>query len=189
MSVNNEKVKNMILFFVSKINNITSIKLQKAMLLADRMYWACCKESISGLEYVKAQYGPVMESEGKKILSEMDNTILKVTYSTNDREYNSKTRTTNTSPDMSVFSTKEIDLLEDVCNIIKGHSEKELVNMTHDEAWEKAEIGEILPYQSCIYEEVIDKKIDLSKDEKALALKAIKEENYVTLEALASTWR
>ena len=61
---------------MNQMGKITSIKLQKAMLLADRIYWTLYKKSISGLEYTKDKCGPVMEKQGRSILKCMDSKEL-----------------------------------------------------------------------------------------------------------------
>ena len=192
MEVNIEKVKNMLLFFVNKMGKITSIKLQKAMLFADRIHWALYKQSISGLEYVKAQYGPVMEDAGKEILDAMDRSVFTVTLSKTEEsvenKYLMKVRTTDKVPDMTVFSEKEELLLERAYKIISEHTDEEIVEMTHDMAWENAKVGEVLSYDSCIHDEIIDSVVDLSADDKQVVIDAIKREDYSALEALADTW-
>ena len=166
MAVNEEKIKNMILFFVNKIGKTTGIKLQKGMLLADRICWALYKRSISGLEYVKAQYGPVMEDAGNNILEEMDKSIITVLPQENayieGNDYKVKVRITNAMPNMAIFSNEEIALLERACKIIREHTDKELVEMTHDKAWKNAKLGEVLSYDSCIHEKITEKTIKLT---------------------------
>lgn len=182
--ITTEKIQNMILFFVSKIKNITSIKLQKAMLFADRIHWARYKTSISGLDYVKDEYGPVMEHEGWSILNSMDNTYLSVRY-----EYAGdcmkKIRTTTLQPSMNVFSDAEIESLNDSHNIVSKKNTKQLSEMTHDAAWENANFGDVLPYDSSIHDETTDEMLEVSEADKKLLMEAIESENYANLEELS----
>lgn len=187
MTINTQKTKNMILFFVNKIEKITSIKLQKAMLFADRLHWMLYKKSISGLEYVKDEYGPVMEKAGWCILSDMDKTDLHLAYEYNG-DYTRTIRTTNVQPDMAVFLDIEVESLNKAQDIVSNKTTKQLSEMTHDEAWKKARFGEILSYESCIHDEITGNFIELKDEEEEILQEAIKTANYSELEDLASTW-
>ena len=149
MAVDTKKMRNMILYFVNKMGKITSIKLQLAMLFADRIHWALYKQSISGLEYVKGKYCPVMEKEGWSILTAMDNAELHVSleYKAN---YIRIIRTTETQADMSVFSLAEIETLHKSYDIVNSKKIEQLSKMTHNDAWECAGGGDVLPYKTCV---------------------------------------
>ena len=187
MKINTGKTKNMILFFVTQIKNVTSIKLQKAMLLADRIHWAKYKTSISGLEYVKGEYGPVMEKKGWRILSSMDNTDLNVKYEYS-RDCVKTIRTSTLEPCMNIFSDTELEALHDSYDIVNTKTTKQLSEMTHDEAWKNAKFGDVLPYESCIHDEIIDENLNLSDDDKKVIIEAIESRNYSQFEEIAKAW-
>lgn len=192
MAINTEKTKNMIIFFVSEMKNITAIKLQKAMLFADRMHWALYKKSISGLDYVKAQYGPVMERAGKKILKELDESVFTVIpikdYCSKEDKYASKIRTTDAVPDMTMFSDEEISSLKYAYRIVRDNTDEQLVLMTHDEAWENTKINDIIPYETCVKDDIAEHSITLTDEEKKIAQEALKISDYSKLEDLAIKW-
>ena len=197
MAISTEKVRNMLLFFVKKMSKITSIQLQLAMLLADRIHWALYTESISGLEYVKGEYCPVMEKEGWSILTAMDKADLHVSYEYK-ANYTRIIRTTEMQADMSVFSPAEIETLHKSYDIVNSKKIEQLSKMTHDDAWECAGFGDVLPYKTYIdeeteeqekeltYDEVLDREI---KDIEELMLQiALEKNDYSTLKSFSNRW-
>lgn len=150
MSFQRQKVKNMLLYFSSEIPQITSIKLQKAMLLADRYNWAVTGTSVSGLQYVKKPFGPVMEKAGQRILSSLDNDSIDVEYEPMPGDCEKVMRTAIASVDYTLFSDTEKHSLSFARDFVREHSTEELSTMTHDAAWEAAEDGEPIPYESSV---------------------------------------
>ncbi len=102
-------------------------------------------QPITGVEYLKQKFGPVarhltaavteLVSEGKLAVTEEEyfglykkSYIPKITYKSER------------------LSKDEIKLVKDVADFVRGKSAKEISEISHNAAWEAAELGEVLPY-------------------------------------------
>ena len=143
------KIINMILFFSNSC--ILKTKLFKEMFYADFMYYKMVGASITGLEYAKLPFGPVPNDYSKIIeICCKENLIdYGITYKL-DLEYHEIKAKKDI--DLSVFSEKELNILNKVKNFFADFSSKKIEDFSHKE---KGYI-ETKDYQNISYDYAFD---------------------------------
>lgn len=125
-----------------------AVKLNKILWFSDTLNFLSWGSSITGETYKKRQLGPVphhimhsleqLEQEGFLSITE------KPAYGYTKREYVSLK-----SPNIDIFKSHEISLIDEVIETItKNHTATSISELTHDDIWEMAEIGETIPYET-----------------------------------------
>lgn len=125
-----------------------AVKLNKILWFSDVLNFLGWGVSITGSAYIKRQRGPVpsnilytleqLKSEGVLDITE------KPVYGFTKREYVSLKE-----PNIDIFKPHEISLIDEVIDTITcGHTATSISELTHDDIWEMAEIGEIIPYET-----------------------------------------
>jgi hypothetical protein len=121
------------------------VKLHKILNFADMTTFVAKGAPLTGVEYQKQQFGPVakhlgwalreLESEGRIEIRERDYFGFK------KFDYRSKQ-----PPEPDRLAEDERQLLTDIVGFVCGRSAREISELSHNAAWEVAEIGETLPY-------------------------------------------
>lgn len=128
--LSNDKVKSMILYFSNK--GILKTKLLKEMFYADFLYYQNVGKSITGLEYVKLNYGPV-PSDHEKIIDEMASDGLidyKVEF---NLDYESHNIRSIKNYDKNAFSSDELETIKRVKDYFKKFNSHEIVEYSYEE--------------------------------------------------------
>jgi transcriptional regulator with XRE-family HTH domain len=152
---NNEKFKQMYFFILEcmgRAEGVAKTKLAKLLYLADFRNFYEELEPMSGVQYVRREYGPVADlffeltddmfekgEIGIDILSGGANMIIK------SKKY---------KPDSNLLSEEEKNRIKDICRLWKDKSTKEIVNFTHEQKpWKACLDGEYIPYSLIIQED------------------------------------
>lgn len=125
-----------------------AVKLNKILWFSDIFNFLSWGKSITGESYIKRQRGPVprhvltaldkLKNEGAINMSERN------VYGYTQREFISLK-----TPNIDMFAPHEISLIDEVIDTItNGHTATSISELTHDEIWEMAEIGESIPYEA-----------------------------------------
>ncbi|MDR0220482.1 MAG: DUF4065 domain-containing protein, partial [Lachnospiraceae bacterium] len=148
---NNEKFKQMYFFVLRRFSGgIPKTKLAKLLYLAD---FGCFYDTLlpmSGVRYVRREYGPVADiffeltedlyDKGKINIIPLDYALL-ITSTTAER-------------DEDLLSDEEKALLDKICLYWKDRRTSEIVNFTHEQKpWKTCRDGEYIPYSLIIQEE------------------------------------
>lgn len=131
-------------------DKLGKIKLNKILWFSDIIHFMVKGESITGAAYIKREFGPVprpmsgslkrLEEEGK--LSVTDT----VCFGLPKKEFKSLS-----APPLDTLAAEEVSLVDEVMDIIIGnHTAHSISELTHDEIWEMAEIGEEIPYEAVL---------------------------------------
>ncbi len=142
----NEKLKNAIIYFVSKDKTVKLTKLMKLLYYLD---FRCYKEtgfSVTGQEYIAWPMGPVPVDVWKEIHCEEDNKrdlkkiiqLRKVPESQDSLGYDLKL-IGNAKFSDKPFTGKEIKMLKEISEIFKNIPAKLMIDSTHmpGEPWEE----------------------------------------------------
>jgi len=122
-----------------------NVKLHKILYFSDMLFFLQEGRPITGEEYLKQKFGPTarhlsavsssLKTEGKLDIFESEyygmykkNYVPKIQYK------------------KSRLSDDEIDIIKDVTDFVRGKNAKEISEISHNAAWEAAEMGEIIPY-------------------------------------------
>ena len=130
-----------------------SVRLAKTLFYADFLYYAKTGQSITGERYIRKQNGPMpaallgtrdqLQRDGSLVVKERF-----VMGHTQKRPIAVRT------PDLSAFTADEISMVEYVLSKLEGQSATEVSDLSHRfEAWQLAEDGEEIPYQTALISE------------------------------------
>jgi transcriptional regulator with XRE-family HTH domain len=148
---NNEKFKQMYFYILRHFQEgITKTKLAKLLYLADFSYFYDTLVPMSGVRYVRREYGPVADiffeltndlfDKGKINIKPLDHALM-ISSTSIDYEYN-------------YISDDEKDLLDRICAFWKDKRTSEIVNFTHEQKpWKMCRDGEYIPYSLIIQED------------------------------------
>ncbi len=159
--LNYQKIKNLILHIVVSCQNekdgITLFKLAKILYFIDFGYFAQNNQSISGIDYLKFQYGPVPRGLRDYIkLLESENLLERKTYITDDTEKEVLITQTGKYLNKTRFSNNEIETINNTIKGAKGLSSRQLSTETHyHQSWITTFTGEIIDYEKakyCVFE-------------------------------------
>jgi len=146
-----EKLKNMILYLVKRLDGVLKTKLNKLIWYCDFLYFKENSVSITGAQYVRITLGQVpdhyelifanMIHEG--FLSESE-----IPYQTKDGEKIGEEYTALIEPDESLFSEKETQVMDFIADTFREDTSTSIKEKAHQEtAYLKCEDGDIISYE------------------------------------------
>ena len=149
MALDRTKLKALVHYICWKAEDpstLGAVKLNKALWVSDFSAYLNWGEPITGATYIKRQYGPV-PGEVLSVLSELEQ---EGSISIRDKPffgYEKREFFALTQPDISSFSAKEISLVDRAFHYVcEQHTAKSISDLSHDDIWELASIGEEIPY-------------------------------------------
>jgi len=148
---NNEKFKQMYFYILRYFREgITKTKLAKLLYLADFSYFYDNLAPMSGVRYVRREYGPVAD-----IFFELtDDLYDKGKINIKPLDYALMINSTSIEQEDSLLSDEEKELLDKICNFWKDKRTSEVVNFTHEQKpWKMCRDGEYIPYSLIIQED------------------------------------
>ena len=148
---NNDKFKQMYFYILEHFKaGIPKTKLAKLLYLADFSYFYDYLEPMSGVRYVRREYGPVADiffettedlfDSGKINIKPLDRAfmICSITY----------------KPNNNLLNDDEKKRLDEICELWKDKDTQEIVNYTHGQKpWKACLDGEYIPYSLIIQED------------------------------------
>jgi transcriptional regulator with XRE-family HTH domain len=151
---NVEKFKNALLYITQKIGalpNVGQTVLYKILYFCDFDYYEKFEEQLIGATYVKNHFGPTPR-EFSAVVKEMikDGKIEEVTTKFFDKD--KKKYMPVVSPDLSVFTGRELQHIDEEISRLGHKTAKELSDFSHkDVPWITAEIGKDISYEAVFY--------------------------------------
>jgi len=147
----NEKFKQMYFYILRHFKSgIPKTKLAKLLYLAD---FSCFYNNLipmSGVRYVRRDYGPVADS----FFELTDNLYDKGKIDIKPLDYALLIVPTTIEQDDALLSEEEKQLLDKICDYWKDRRTNEIVNFTHEQKpWKMCRDGEYIPYSLIIQEE------------------------------------
>lgn len=143
-----EKVENLISYIAAKVNNLYKTSLNKYLWYIDFENFKENVRSITGLRYVKQQYGPVIENKGyEQIINLLDDKFYK--EETEDVDCNSsKVKIiSKNNYDMSMYTEDEIEVIDSIIEKFKDISCSQISEESHKEnGWIANNINNIISY-------------------------------------------
>lgn len=145
--MNRAKLKALVHYVIAKSDSsrLGAIRLNKILWYVDTLSYRAEGASLTGGAYVKRQFGPVP----KHILAtlgelEHDNAIVirnRERFGKPMRDY-----VALTDPDTSSLSPDELALVDEVRDeICYAHTAESISELSHDQVWDAANIGEEIP--------------------------------------------
>ncbi|MCL2323492.1 MAG: DUF4065 domain-containing protein [Oscillospiraceae bacterium] len=139
-----DKIESLILYISSKIK-LYRTKLNKILWYIDFFYFKENINSITGLRYIKKQYGPVIEEKGyNKITSYLDRCDV---ISIEEAENGYEIIKPNDEFDLNIFSEDELNVIDKVISRLKNLSTCQISELSHQEkAWQYTQDCELISY-------------------------------------------
>jgi len=151
---NVEKFKNALLYITQKIGalpNVGQTVLYKILYFCDFDYYEKFEEQLIGATYIKNHFGPTPR-EFSAVVKEMikEGKIEEVTTKFFDKDQ--KKYIPVISPDLSVFTGRELQHIDEEIARLGHKTAKELSDFSHqDVPWISTEIGKNIPYEAVFY--------------------------------------
>ena len=142
-----EKLKEAVQFLASYCppEELGNVKLHKILYFSDMLFFLHEGRPITGVEYLKQKFGPVarhLTAAITDLASEHKIEVVEKEY----YGYYKKSYIPVSGFDRQHLSEDEVALLTDVADFVRGKSAQEISEISHNAAWEAAEIGEVIPY-------------------------------------------
>lgn len=112
--------------------NINKTKLLKELFYIDFLSFKLHSCSMTGLEYAKLPYGPIMDDFEKIFETLTLNNIIDYTVKYNDN-YEEHIIKSKIEPDLSIFRKEEIEIINKIKDYFKDYSVSEIVEYSHKE--------------------------------------------------------
>jgi len=148
---NNEKFKQMYFYVLRRFGEgITKTKLAKLLYLADFGYFYDNLCSMSGVRYVRREYGPVAD-----IFFELTEDLYdKGKINIEPLDYALMIKLTSKEQEDNLLSDEERNLIDKICSYWKDKRTSEIVNFTHEQKpWKMCRDGEYIPYSLIVQED------------------------------------
>ena len=145
-----EKLKNMILYLVKRLDGVLKTKLNKLLWYCDFRHFKETSVSITGSQYVHLPYGPVPNNHALIIANMMHEHLLDKNEIPFDetRGVLGEQLTALVEPDESIFSEQEIKVMNFVADTFHEYTSTRIKDMSHQEAaYAKSEDGDIISYE------------------------------------------
>lgn len=149
MKFNHKKFSNLVHYVCYKCDDHSQLgatKLNKILWYCDIFSYRWGSVPMTGEKYIKRQFGPVPHH----ILTILDELVCEDKIIIREKDYFGRTKKEYIAlkkPDLSLFTSNEISMVDDILDIIcMKHTAQSISDTTHDKIWELAEIGEEIPY-------------------------------------------
>ena len=130
---------------------LSKTKLHKILFYSELQAYLAHNRPIAGEVYIKHQFGPTSTHLGDVIKALEAKNHLVVTdepYTVGDEERSHNIYFSASEPDLSDFSTKEIEIVDHFVDRISKMSSRRISNMSHDIVWHSSEMFKPIPYYS-----------------------------------------
>lgn len=142
-----EKLCDVIHFAASAVppDRLGRVKLHKILYFADMLNFLRTGEPLTGEDYIKQRFGPTARHLNKALgtLAERGQVETRV------RDFHGLDKYDFTAlkpPGTNRLSSAERALLEDVIAFVCSHTANEISDLSHNDAWDMAQMGERIPY-------------------------------------------
>ncbi|MFC1613413.1 Panacea domain-containing protein [Patescibacteria group bacterium] len=152
--INEEKYKNVVLFFANKVQNNTlgKLKMMKLLYFLDFDFFEKYEKSVTGDEYLRFENGPVPRM-AEKILKEMAGNEIKITKRKIGAGYNDQHHISPLQEfDLKLFTKEELLMMEEIADKWEKFSGADMKNASHGEApWIATKPNDIIDYNLAYY--------------------------------------
>ena len=148
---NNEKFRQMYFYILRRFGEgIPKTKLAKLLYLADFSHFYDNLLPMSGVRYVRREYGPVAD-----IFFELTEDLYdKGKIDIEPLDYALMIKLTSKEQEETLLSVEEKSLIDEICNYWKDRRTSEIINFTHEQKpWKMCRDGEYIPYSLIIQED------------------------------------
>lgn len=142
-----QKFKEAVWFLVDYCppDELGNVKLHKMLYFSDMLKFLDTGSPLTGVEYQKQKFGPTARHLSAAVSELAKEGVIKLR--TDDYHgFQKKTYLAVRGYHRAALSDADIELLTDVADFVRGKTAKEISELSHNAAWETAELGETIPY-------------------------------------------
>lgn len=150
--MNRAKLKALVHYVIAKSDpsRLGAIRLNKILWYVDTLSYRADGASVTGETYVKRQHGPVPQNV-LSILGELEHEDAIVVRKRQRFGLPMTDFIAVKDPDTSSLSVTDMELAEDLrAHICEDHTANSISQLSHDQIWEAANIGEVIPLQASL---------------------------------------
>jgi hypothetical protein len=140
-----EILQNTVLTLLKAAPGLGSIHMNKGLLIIDAYHHSLYHQTLTGINYVKHDLGPVPEPKAHMVLFEME--LDKIMSGEKGANSYPKRPLCRIEPDYNLLTKTSIDIINEIANIIKHMSASRLSKVTHNQAWEETPKGHKIPLE------------------------------------------
>lgn len=150
MQFNKDLLKNVLLYVTSTCSaeQVGAVKLHKVLYFADMLNFAQFGVPFFGGSYKKRPYGPTCV-ELLKTLKGMERDSLLESSTVEYFGHRKKQYTPKAEPNLGHLASDQMALLDEVIDFVcRKNSATSISEFSHNAAWDIAEFGDLIPYNS-----------------------------------------
>jgi uncharacterized phage-associated protein len=143
-----DKYREAILYICSKCDpdRLGAVKLNKVLYFSDMVFYAIHRRPITGETYRKQQFGPVAQHL-RSTLSQLQAERLLIINEADYHGYRKRQFAATRAANMARFHDDERAFIDDAIRFVcHQNTAKTISEVTHNQVWEAAAMGEELPY-------------------------------------------
>lgn len=134
-----DKVENLISYIASKVDNLYLTSLNKYLWFIDMISFNKRAIGITGLTYMKEQFGPVVVGSKYEEISKLEDKYKREDSERNDGGLISKIESKENF-DLTDFTETEMEIVDEVIELLKDKTVKEISDLSHKEmGWKKTD--------------------------------------------------
>ena len=154
-------LENTVLALLEAAPGLGSIHLNKGLLIIDAYHHSIFLETLTGIDYVKHDLGPVPEPNAHIVIykMELDKDKIEVRKEKRGPSYIQNAHYAISKPDYSIFSDTSKDIIIEIANMIKPMSASRLSRITHNKAWEETPKGQKIPIEAAYSMQIISRNV------------------------------
>jgi len=146
-----EKLKNMILYLVKRLDGVLKVKLNKLLWYCDFLNFKETSVSITGAQYVRIALGQVPDHYELIFANMIHEGLIdkdEIPFQTKDGIQQGEEFTTLVEPDKSLFTEKEIQVMDFIADTFREDTSTSMRKKSHQEAaYRKCKDRDIISYE------------------------------------------
>lgn len=152
-----EKLENLISYIADKVNNLYQTSLNKYLWYIDFAFFNKYVRSVTGLRYIKYQYGPVIDNFVYRDIVNYESDKYYVEEYINDDGSSVIKIKSRQNYDLSIFSEKEMEVINEVIEKLKNKSCAEISVLSHyEKGWEETDFKSLISYDYAKYLRIME---------------------------------
>jgi len=145
-----EKLKNMILYLVKRLDGVLKVKLNKLLWYCDFLYFKESSVSITGAQYVRIKLGQVPDHYELIFANMIHEGLIdkdEIPFNTEEGIVGEQFSAL-VEPDKSLFTKKEIQVMDSIVDTFREDTSTSIMEKSHREAaYKKCKDGDIISYE------------------------------------------
>jgi len=145
-----EKLKNMILYLVKRLDGVLKVKLNKLLWYCDFLYFKESSVSITGAQYVRIKLGQVPDHYELIFANMIHEGLIdkdEIPFNTEEGIVGEQFSAL-VEPDKSLFTKKEIQVMDSIVDTFREDTSTSIMKKSHREAaYKKCKDGDIISYE------------------------------------------